>query len=92
MVLLLLIIFIFRLATKHGLSGQVENRNDGVVIEVNSTVEEVRRFRDAITREAPVASSIEHIEISEIAGRLFNSFVIDFIALAYVSSGKAMPS
>ncbi|MCP4310844.1 MAG: carbamoyltransferase HypF [Bacteroidetes bacterium] len=68
--------FIFRLATKHGLSGQVENRNDGVVIEVNSTVEEVRLFRAAIIREAPVASSIEHVEISEIAGRLFSSFEI----------------
>ena len=68
--------FIFRLAAKHGLSGQVENRNDGVAIEVNSTVDQVHRFRDHIIREAPEASSIENIEISEVATRTFSSFAI----------------
>ena len=68
--------FIFRLATKHGLSGQVENRNDGVVIDINTAMETVLCFRDDIIQHAPEASSIENIEISEQATRAFSSFEI----------------
>ena len=68
--------FIFRLASKHGLAGQVENRNDGVDIELNSTLEEVQRFMDHMIREAPEASSIEHVELSEIETRSFSDFTI----------------
>ena len=68
--------FIFRLAAKHGIRGQVENRNDGVVIELNSSLEEVRKFQDHMIREAPEASSIEHVELSEIEPRAFSDFTI----------------
>jgi len=68
--------FIFRLAAKHGILGQVENRNDGVVIELNSSGEEAQRFLEHMIREAPEASSIEHVELSEIASRAFSDFTI----------------
>ena len=68
--------FIFRLASQFGLSGQVVNRNDGVDIELNSTLKQVRSFVDHMIREAPEASSIEHVEVSEIAARIFSDFSI----------------
>ena len=68
--------FIFRLASRFGLAGQVVNRNDGVDIELNSTLKKVHSFVDHMIREAPEASSIEHVEVSEIANRTFSDFSI----------------
>lgn len=68
--------FIHRLAGEYGIHGQVENRNDGVVIEVCGTWDTVSRFRNDIALKAPAASSIQHIEISEIEKAGFESFRI----------------
>lgn len=68
--------FIYSLASAHKLNGTVENRNDGVVIEVTGSGAGIRRFRDEILEKAPEASSIECIEITEVAHREFNGFQI----------------
>jgi hydrogenase maturation protein HypF len=55
--------FVFRLAGDHELTGWVENRNDGVLIQVNASREELIRFREALRSQAPVAASIESVEV-----------------------------
>jgi hydrogenase maturation protein HypF len=69
--------FIYRLANEFGLKGRVENRNDGVVVKVNGPGKRIQTFRDAIIRQAPVASSIEEITIRETEWEEFPSFDIE---------------
>ena len=68
--------FVFRIASDHGLKGWVENRNDGVVIEVNGSEEELVRFREGLLKHAPLAASIESLEVQKVAYRSFMSFEI----------------
>ncbi|MCK4751490.1 MAG: carbamoyltransferase HypF, partial [Bacteroidales bacterium] len=68
--------FIYRLAREHGLLGSVENRNDGVIVEVNGTVAKIHRFKEDVFHRAPEASSIEDIEVSETEYKRFLSFKI----------------
>jgi hydrogenase maturation protein HypF len=68
--------FIFKLAHAHGLNGWVENRTDGVILLINATHDEILKFRDEIVNTAPVASSIESVEIVKAGRQEFNSFEI----------------
>ncbi len=68
--------FLFRIATDHGLTGWVENRNDGVVLEVNGSENQLDNFRLAVLARAPGASSIESLEIEKTAYKSFASFEI----------------
>jgi hydrogenase maturation protein HypF len=55
--------FIYRIATRAGIKGTVENRNDGVIIEVNGTDELIESFVKSIKAEAPPASMIDNVEV-----------------------------
>ena len=62
--------FICRLATLYNLNGQVDNRANGVMINVEGEEEEVLKFRDHILKSPPAASQIKSVEIrqTDIAG------------------------
>lgn len=51
--------FVYRLAREHKVSGCVENRNDGLVIQFNQSAAGAERFRQAILDNAPPASDID---------------------------------
>ncbi len=68
--------FVFRIATDHGLKGWVENRNDGVFIELNGSERQLKDFRLAILTHAPEAAAIESAEILEAPQAFFESFEI----------------
>ncbi|MCK4360904.1 MAG: carbamoyltransferase HypF [Bacteroidales bacterium] len=68
--------FIYRLAKKNNLKGRVENRNDGVVIEVQGNINFVEKFISSIKTQAPVASNIVRIFSKEIKPGNFSDFRI----------------
>jgi len=68
--------FIYRLAMENRLSGTVENRNDGVAIEVNGSREMIENFREQIIVNAPQAASIRSVSIKQIESTHFDSFRI----------------
>jgi hydrogenase maturation protein HypF len=68
--------FIYRMAKKRGLMGWVENRNDGVVVEVNGSRGQIEAFREDIRTLAPQAASIESMEIRKVQQESFESFQI----------------
>lgn len=68
--------FLFRVAIEHGLKGWVENRNDGVVLELNGSKSQLNSFRSAVLAHAPTAASIESVEIQKVAHKSFESFEI----------------
>ncbi|MFC2089257.1 carbamoyltransferase HypF [Bacteroidota bacterium] len=57
--------FIYKTAADLGISGWVENRNDGVLISATGIKKEVEEFAHLIRSNAPLASSIEEIYLSE---------------------------
>ena len=58
--------FIYRLASGLGLSGSVENRNDGVSVLVNCDERQVEQFVRCIRESAPPASNIESVAFEEV--------------------------
>ena len=68
--------YIFKLAVAHDLKGWVENRTDGVILMINATHEGILKFRDEMVNTAPVASSIESVEIVKADRQEFSSFEI----------------
>lgn len=68
--------FVYRIAMEMKLSGQVENRNDGVLIYINASDGQSQEFVARLKQEAPLASNIDAITTEEIAGRYFNDFSI----------------
>jgi len=68
--------FIYRLAKSYKLKGWVENRNDGVAIEVNCDEIIINQFIDAISISAPPASCIESVIFSQTNKMNFNDFQI----------------
>jgi hydrogenase maturation protein HypF len=68
--------FIYRLAHRHRLTGWVENRNDGVFIKAEGDAGAVDSFIRAITAEAPLASSINHVAVEEALEEGFADFRI----------------
>ena len=57
--------FIYRLAKIHGLSGWVKNTNEGVETLVWGNPGDIEQFLPAIRRDAPAASDIWEVTISE---------------------------
>ncbi len=68
--------FVFRIARDLELKGWVENRNDGVLVEVNIKQEELIRFREQLLSQAPAAASIESVEMWKVAFKPYDSFEI----------------
>ena len=54
--------FICRLAIEHGLNGEVDNRTNGVLINVEGDEKKITDFCDDIIKNAPPASQIKSIE------------------------------
>ena len=55
--------FICRLALKHGLYGEVDNRSNGVSVILQGDLKAVERFSNEILENAPPASQIKSIEL-----------------------------
>lgn len=68
--------YICRLAVKHGLFGEVDNRTDGVSVIVQGDLKTIDRFSNDILQNAPPASQIKSIEIHETRFPRYNSFRI----------------
>lgn len=58
--------FIYRVATRNGLKGWVENRNDGVMVKIDADQQTVDHFVQEIKEKAPFASAIRSVDIREV--------------------------
>ena len=68
--------FICRLAAKHGLSGEVDNRTDGVSVILQGDLKTIDKFSNDILENAPPASHIKSIEIKTTRFAGYDSFRI----------------
>jgi len=68
--------FVYRLATEMSLSGWVLNSSSGLVVEVEGTPEELRRFEQRIELERPKASVITARESAWLPSQGFTKFEI----------------
>ena len=68
--------FICRMASKHGLFGEVDNRSDGVSVIVQGDLKTVDLFGDDILQYAPPASQIKSLEIRSAQIDNYNNFRI----------------
>jgi hydrogenase maturation protein HypF len=69
--------FIYRIAGKMNIKGTVENRNDGVIIEMEGSKELLEVFVQTIQTEAPPASVIDSVDISTVKrAKRFDEFSI----------------
>src|SRR5947207_9567071 len=55
--------FVYRLATRHGLSGWVRNDPEGVLIEAGGPVIALERFVDALASEAPELARVHDVSV-----------------------------
>ena len=58
--------FIYRLAVRHGLAGFVQNRPDGVLVEVEGTPTAIASFFPSVGQELPPLANITSVESLEI--------------------------
>ncbi len=68
--------FICRMAAKHGLFGEVENRTNGVSVMVQGDRIKIDLFSNDIVQNAPPASHIKSIEINPVQLSAYNNFKI----------------
>ncbi|HUW92635.1 MAG TPA: carbamoyltransferase HypF [Bacteroidales bacterium] len=68
--------FIYRLATRHRLYGEVINRSDGVSVIVQGSEIEIREFINDIRKFAPRASRIRTVEVNQRSVISYNCFKI----------------
>ena len=68
--------FICRLAAKHGLFGEVDNRSDGVSVTVQGDLPAIDRFSNDIFENSPPASHIKSIEVNQKPVAGYKSFSI----------------
>jgi hydrogenase maturation protein HypF len=68
--------FIYRIANEMGLTGSVENNNEGVTINVQADYNEINYFADRIKKEKPLASHIDNLEVKEISSINYSDFRI----------------
>ncbi len=68
--------FIYRVATKMGLHGRVENRNNGVFILIDATALKLKEFINRIKHHAPPASVIQSITVNSSVLGYFKDFQI----------------
>lgn len=57
--------FVYRLAQQNNLNGWVINRNDGVIIKIEAGEQKLKHFLAQLTQEAPIASSIQHVNVQK---------------------------
>ncbi|GAB6181468.1 carbamoyltransferase HypF [Desulfotomaculum defluvii] len=69
--------FVYRLATKYGLSGTVNNDKIGVVIEVEGELKEIDRFLNDLKMNPPFLARIENITKETLAPRYDHEFIIN---------------
>ncbi|MGC8739211.1 MAG: carbamoyltransferase HypF [Candidatus Hydrogenedens sp.] len=58
--------FVYRIATRYGLTGQVHNRSDGVYIEIQGESASINNFFIALEKEHPEHAHIDSIKIIEL--------------------------
>ncbi len=69
--------FVYRIASNLGIKGTIENRNDGVIIEMEGNDSLVEVFVSTIKKDAPPASAIDSVEIEIIGKKIrFDDFSI----------------
>lgn len=68
--------FVYRIAKKLNLCGNVDNRNDGVFVKLNGNPEEIEEFVNQVRNLAPEAAVIEKIDVKENSFVNFNDFRI----------------
>jgi hydrogenase maturation protein HypF len=68
--------YVCRMAAKHGLFGEVDNRTDGVYVIVQGDLKAVDRFSSDLLQNAPPASHIKSIEINPAHFTGYDSFRI----------------
>jgi len=64
------------MAVKHGLSGEVDNRSDGVTVTVQGDPKSIDKFSNDILQLAPPASQIKSIEINQVMINGYDCFKI----------------
>jgi hydrogenase maturation protein HypF len=69
--------FIYRLAILYQLNGKVDNRINGVMINVEGEEESVFKFKDHIIKDPPAASQIKSVEIRQTDISGYKNFFID---------------
>jgi hydrogenase maturation protein HypF len=68
--------FVYNLAKKEDLLGEVKNDATGVVIELNVTSDELESFIEALRKNLPPLAKIDHIAAQEIETKIFKDFSI----------------
>ncbi len=68
--------FVYRMASKHGLSGEVDNRTDGVYILVQGDTSVIDSFTNDLLHNSPPASHIKSIEMSPVLTAGYKGFSI----------------
>ena len=68
--------FVYRIALNHGLRGKVENRNDGVIIDVVGDEDRLNSFLEDLETQTPPASEIQSIEIQDTDNIAYADFQI----------------
>jgi len=67
--------FLFVLAKKYHLKGEVSNTSGGVLAIVEGTLDNIKRFIRDIYDKNPLLASVTHIESSDTQVQNFSSFV-----------------
>jgi len=68
--------FVFRIATRLNLNGNVENRNDGVIIKIEGEQQIIDEFLKLLKSEAPLASNIESVSVEQTEIKNYLNFEI----------------
>ncbi len=68
--------FLFQLAAKYNLFGEVSNTSQGVVVIVEGETNEIEAFTNDIQEQKPLLSSITNIQSQEILKSGYISFTI----------------
>jgi hydrogenase maturation protein HypF len=68
--------FLFQLAAKYNLFGEVSNTSHGVVVIVQGEEDKIKAFSDNIQKQKPLLSSISDIQSKEISKSGYTSFTI----------------
>jgi hydrogenase maturation protein HypF len=68
--------FVFRIATRFGLAGWVQNTNENVKIKVTGSIQNINSFITSLREDAPPAAIMENISITETEIESFTEFRI----------------
>ena len=80
--------FIYRMAIRHSLSGFVQNRPDGVVVEVEGSAESITSFISGVNEELPPLADVSKISCEEVEIR--NDTVFRIIESEADGPGKVL--